>query len=148
MLSSLKVWIIETLLGGFSDVDSAIESVKQKGGKEKFEILTLTVKRLYNTIGAEDILKQHDTGQWTFEGKPVTDSDRKLLVVEATQFMETKLWKVLQADIKYQANRRMFISAKSEIDIVAGKLWLFTLDAFRTRLESLKNNSPLFNNKD
>lgn len=132
-------------LGGFTDVDDALESISDS--KEKYRILTLTVKRLFNTIGPEDILKVHDTGQWMFQGKPLNDAQKNLLIAEATQFLESKLWDILQNDIKYQSNRKMFLLSQKNEDLIAGKLWLLFLDVFKTRLQSMKQGSASFNNK-
>jgi hypothetical protein len=141
MISSLKNWIVRKL-GGFNNIDEFIDG---KGVEDKKYVLTLAVKRLFNTIGSEDILKLSDSGQWLFEGKVLNDTDKAILITEATQFLETKLWKIIQKDINWQANRKMFLIGKSEDDLVAGKLWLLTLDAIRTRLQSIRNQSAVFN---
>jgi hypothetical protein len=144
MKKSLRLWIIRKL-GGYPDINSAIDGIREVDYQEKYRILTLAVKKLFNTIGADDILRVHETGQWMFKGKALSKGEQDLLAAEATQFLNTKLWEILQADVKYQANRKMFILAKSEIDLIAGKLWEYTLDAFTTRLESMKSGSALFN---
>lgn len=144
MLNELKQKIIKKL-GGFIDFDDFLDS--EVDYKVKNYILTLAVKKLYNTIGSEDVLKVHDTGQWMFQGRPISEGEKTLLIAEATQLLETKLWQVLQNDIKFQANRKMFLLAENELQITAGKMWLYTLDAFNTRLKSMKSGSALFNNK-
>jgi len=122
----MKIWLIKKL--GLRD-----------------EVLTQAVRKLYNTIGPEDILKQNAEGQWIVEGRIISEADKQLLISEANQFLSTKLWKVLQADIKYQANKRMYLDSKSEADITFGKMWTYTLDAIRTRLQSLVKSSGHFN---
>lgn len=104
----------------------------------KDEILNETVKELYNTIGADDIVKEED-GVLMFKGKPLNKGEQQLLTSEAKTFLNMMLWKVLQTDIKYRANRAMFEKAKSEMDITAGKLWLYTLDCIQQRLEELSD---------
>lgn len=136
-----------TLLGGFPDIESAIDAIREKNLEEKYTILTLAVRKLFNTLGPADILKVSDGGQWMSEGKTLNEGQKKLLIAEAINFTNTTLWKVLQADIKYQANRRMFNRSKTALDLVAGKLWLFTLDAINTRLKSLAKGDGSFNSK-
>ncbi len=143
-MRSLKIWII-TKLGGYPTIDDAIEAIKAKPGPERTRVLTLAVKHLFNTIGADDILQVHPDGTWTVEGKPIPKVTRDLLVAEATQFLGTTLWRVLQTDIKYQANRKIFILATDEMQLTAGKLWTYTFDALRTRLNSLQKGSGDFN---
>jgi len=142
---SLKTFIIEKLKG-YSTIESAIEAIKEIDSERRNRILSLAVKRLFNTIGEDDILKENVYGQWLTEGKNLSDAEKNLLIAEAKQFLNSKLWKILQKDVQYQTNRKMFILSKSEIDIIAGKLWTYTLDAFRTRLNSMVKGSGSFNN--
>lgn len=140
----MRQWLIEKL-GGYPDVDSALGSITDAGEKNK--VLTLAVKKLFNTIGSNDILKLNKANNWTFLGKELSKGRRDLLIAEAKMLLGTDLWKVLQTDISYQANRKMFISSKSESDIIFGKMWLYTLDAFATRLASLEKSSAVYNSK-
>ena len=142
----MRTWLIKKL-GGLPDIDSAIEAIREKESKERYQILTLAVKRLFNTIGPEDILKVHESGQWMFAGKEMSKGQKDMLVSEAKIFIESALWKILQADIQYQANRKMFVQGKDEQDMIAGKLWLYTIDAMNTRLKSMSLGSGLFNHK-
>lgn len=117
--------------------------IKLLGGYCKDEVLTEAVKELYNTIGQEDILQEEPDGKFRFLDKTMTDADKQRIVVEAREFTKTLLWKVLQIDVKYQANKMMFLEAENEIQITAGKLWLYTLDCFKTRLNSLSKQSGI-----
>ena len=132
------------LLGGYADIEEAIDAVRED--KDKVRILTLAVKDLFNTINEDDILKEVH-GQWLFEGKPMNGEQMKLLMSEAAVFEKTTLWKVLQKDIEWQANRKMFILSRTEMEMTGGKLWKFTFDAFRTRLRSLSKGGGSFNSK-
>lgn len=108
-------------------------------------VLQEGVKDLFNTLGKNDILEEKD-GKWIISGKEVTDAEKKTLIAEAQSFTRMRLWKVLQADVKYKANKLMYEQSKSEMDLIAGKLWLYTLDCFRTRLESLDKGKGNLNN--
>lgn len=132
----MRDWIIEKL-GGYPDIDSAIEAVREADSEEKYAILTLAVKRLFNTIGPEDIFKIHESGKWMYRGRPLREEEVKLLKSEAMQFQASKLWEMLQLELKYQANRKMYVSSENELDIVAGKLWVYTTDAISSRLKSM-----------
>lgn len=137
----MRNWLIKKL-GGFVDIDEAINSIKDS--KDKHKILTLAVKDLYNTITKDDILTENN-GVWYFKGKPVEGNIKKVLIAEAENFKNSKLWSVLQDDIKYQSNKKMYTDSVSIDDIIAGKLWLLTLDTFKTRLNSLQKGSGKFN---
>ena len=62
----LRNWLIKKLKG-FSSVEEAIDSIEDP--KEKNVILTRAVKKLFNTIDADDILQVVQDGQWKLEGK-------------------------------------------------------------------------------
>lgn len=144
MLSSLKRRCIE-MLGGFPDIESAIDSIKD--AKDREYVLTRAVKKHFNTIGEDDILRIHESGHWMFQGKPLIKGEKELLIAEAMSFMETRLWKVLQNDIKWQANRKMFLLAKDGFDLTAGKLWIYILDAMSTRLHSMSRGHAMLNDR-
>jgi hypothetical protein len=118
------------ILGGYTSVEDCLENM------DKEQVLTEAVKHLYNTIGSDDILKQAN-GTWTFLGKEITPEILKLLTAESRQLLSSRIWKVIESDIKYQANLQMFLKSKSEMDLTAGKLWLYVLDAIKTRLNTL-----------
>jgi len=144
MLKALKKILIHSL-GGFYNLDEAIVHISKLETGEKHRVLTLYVKKLYNTLSADDILKEDSTGQWMFMGKQLSEARARQLVSQAKQFLNSDLWEVLQSDIKYQANKKMFVLAENELHLATGKLWLYTLDVIKTRLTSMSNASPLFN---
>ncbi len=104
--------------------------------EQKQEILTMAVRKFFNTISADDILKEKD-GQWFYEGRAMNEASKKLLISQAEVLKEWQLWKILQDDIRYQANKRMFLDSKTENDLIAGKITLWTLDVISTRLKKM-----------
>lgn len=143
---SLRTLLIEKL-GGYATVDDAIDAIPTKELKQRNQILTLAVKKLFNTIDADDILKAGAPGQWIFEGKILSKAQVQMLIAEAAQLEQTLLWKVLKKDILYQANRKMYLHAENDLHVVTAKFWLYTFDAFRTRMKSIAEASPTFNDK-
>lgn len=126
-------------VGGYATIEEAIEAVRQmKGGEEKRALLTMAVRRLFNSIGPEDILKTDTaSAQWTYMGKPISKEETQVLVEQAHALYQSKLWDVLQKDLKYQANKRMFTDSQNLEDMVAGKLLLFYVDIIHTRIKRL-----------
>ena len=137
----MRKWIIKKL-GGFIDIDDAINNIKDS--EDKHKILTLAVKDLYNTITKDDILTEQN-GAWFSKGKIIDNSIKKVLIAEAETFKSSKLWSILQDDIKYQSNKKMYTDSVNIDDLIAGKLWLLTLDTFKTRLNSLQKGRGKFN---
>lgn len=125
-------------LGGYATLDEAIDSMRAKDGAERRAVLTLAVRRLYSTVGAEDILRRDTaSGQWMYAGKPIAKEETAMLIEQAKAMLDSKLWKVLQTDLKYQANKRMYIDSQDVADLVAGKLILLYIDIIHTRLKTL-----------
>jgi hypothetical protein len=108
--------------------------------EEKHEILTMSVRKFFNTITAEDILKEKE-GQWFYEGKALNEATKKLLISQAEVLKEWQLWKILQDDIRYQANKRMFLDSKTENDLIAGKIMLWNLDVISDRLKKMSTQT-------
>lgn len=126
-------------LGGYASLDEAIDAIRlEQDGVKRRTLLTYAVKRLYSSVGADDILKTDKTsGQWTYMGKPISKEETAVLIEQAKWILDSRLWKVLQTDIKYQANKRMFVESVDVHDITAGKLLLFYGDIIHTRLKKL-----------
>lgn len=139
----MRKWLIE-ILGGYATVDDAIDVIRKKELKERHVILTLAVKKLFNTISADDILKPVTGGAWMYAGKTLSKGQIELLVAEAAQLEKMLLWKVLKTDILYQANRKMYLLAENTEHVITAKFWLYTFDVMKTRIASILKGSPSF----
>lgn len=139
-MERVRLWIIERLgghTGGYRDLDEALEAVRDMSLAQKHRWLTVAVKRMFNTVGEDDVLKVSTNGQWLFEGRPMRDTERSLLKAEAQQLETTTLWKVLQKELQYQANKRMFVTSASEMDLVAGKLLVWYIDVIKSTMKRI-----------
>lgn len=134
----LRGWLIEKL-GGFSSVEQAIDSIEDNSTRNM--VLTKAVRKLFNTIDADDILQPGTDGQWLLEGRILSKERTRLLSAQAKDFIDSDLWKTIKMDIKYQANEKLFVLSKTESDLVAGKLWLFTLKQIGKRLKEMSKGS-------
>jgi len=139
----MKKWLIRKL-GGYTSFLEAIDNVNDP--KERNKILTLALKKTFNTISDDDILREND-GKWFFKGKALSDAQRKLLSVEAQQFIDTKLWQIVKEDTVYQVYKKMYLLAENEMHVVTAKFWKYTFDTIETRLKSIARDSGLFNKK-
>lgn len=109
------------------------------------KVFTATVANLFNTINGNDILQQTPNGTWSLQGKAITEAEKKLLIAEASNLMQSKLWRALKMDVQYQANKKMFFESKTEMDLVAGKLFLYALDVMETRLKTMAKGRGFYN---
>lgn len=139
MFGSLKTWLI-IRLGGYTDVDDCIDYIKSiDDQKERHKVLTAAVKRLYNTVGKDDILKVVRNGiaeQWWFEGKLLTAEEVRLLKHEAEAFKASRLYRVLDMECRYQANKRMHEAATLP-QLESAKLFFWVWDLIKTRLKEM-----------
>lgn len=131
-LSKLRSLFIHKL-GGYVDLDDAMRGLKRE---DREYILTNAVARLFNTVGPDDVLS-FTNGFAQFKGKKLQEEEFKLIQEEAKAFYKTTLWNVLENDIKFEANKRMFLQSQDVVDITAGKLFLFTLKIISGRLKKL-----------
>src|SRR3990167_2032717 len=130
----MKRYIIQ-LLGGFPDIDSAINHIKEINDLDKKrEILTEAVKKLYNAINVDDILQQQKDG-WLFQGKPLTSVEVQQLREEANYISGMKLWRAIKLDIRWQLSKKMFEDARVQDDLVWGQLLMFLDDIIRQRIK-------------
>lgn len=129
--------IIE-LLGGFPDLESAIEHIKKIDDREKkAQILSEAVKKLYTTIGSKDILRV-ENGTWFFQDRPLTGAEVAQLKEEAVFILGMKLWRIIKMDIRYQLGKKMFEEARVPDDILWGQLLTYLDDIIRARLQQMK----------
>lgn len=106
------------------------------GKNEREAVLTIAVSKLFCTVTTDDLLRLTPQG-WMNGARTLHPEEIKLLGAEAAQFTNTKLWSVLQTDVRYQASKKMFTESQDVLDITAGKLLLYMLDVLKTRLDKL-----------
>ena len=134
----MRNWIIRKLRG-FPDIDSAISYLREIDDQDKKrEILTEAVKKLYTTIGEDDILTKKEDGSWTFLGRPLLSSEVAQLQQEAQLMAKTKLWYVIKTDIRYNLGRRMFEEARVKDDLIWGQAIVFLDEIIRRRIQKMK----------
>ncbi len=124
----MKKWLIKLFIKWLKDLND--EDLKR-------EILTESVKKLYNAISADDILRQQQDGTWLFQGKPLTGVEVTQLREEATMLRGMKFWYVIKQDIRYQLGKKMFEEARVKEDLVWGQLLLFLDDIIRNRIKKM-----------
>lgn len=148
----MKDWLIKKLGGFLSDNSDRIIELETllRFEKDKWkdkDVLTEAVKDLYNTIGENDILKEIN-GKWMVGKKELDEATKQMLIAEAQHITKMRFWKYIQADIKYGANRTMFLKAQNDMHFMAGKLWTWMLDAMNSRIESVAQGSAIKKDTD
>ncbi len=132
----MKKWVISKL-GGFSTTEDFITKVNDLNYSDKHKILTRAVKKSFTTVSEDDILKVITDTKWLYGGRELSETEVASLKEQADSFRNSHLFQILEKDLRYQANRKMFIESRNTEDLVAGKLLLYLWDVVKTRLKKI-----------
>lgn len=111
----------------------------QRKMKNKEEILTETVAKLFNTIDSNDVLFRHNGERWILGNKELTEGQLRQYAEEAEVILRFGIWKELMKCVKYINNRKMFLESRTIEDLTAGKLLLYLLQTFEDILTTAAN---------
>lgn len=128
-----RQWLI-TRLGGIVNKETFIDSLTKK---DREVILTEAVTKLFNTIGPEDIFKNLPDGTATFQGRQLSLEQRTSLKEEAKHFLDSFLFRIVDAELKYRGNLSTFFNAATTEDVIHGKLIAWVWDAVKDRLKNI-----------
>lgn len=95
------------------------------------------IDEVFNTITEEDILKIKAPNVWEHKGRLLSEGQVKALQQEAGKFRDSGLWKILQAELLWLAHKKGYVEAKTENDIIAGKLIEYITDVIDSRLKQM-----------
>ena len=129
----MRRWLIERL-GGFWDKQSYLNSLSED---DRHEVLSRAVAKLFNTVREDDIFRRDEDGQVTFEGKPLLEEQVKALRSEAQHILDSHTFKVIDKEVQYQINRRMYYHSQSADDLIACKSALWIWDVIKSTLRRL-----------
>lgn len=121
-------------LGGYVTAQDALDDIDDT--HEKHAILTQAVAHLFNTVTEDDILRRTPKG-YTFQGRDLLDAEVQSLRAQADSFLQSTLFRTLDKELLYQANRKMYLTSKSDTDLIAGKLIVWTWDVIKSKLHNL-----------
>lgn len=119
----MKKWIARKLLELF-------------GESEREMLLTELVKKHFNTIGEEDIFRIID-GVSTFEGRELGSDETDLIIAEVKQIQKMTTWKILEKEIMYRANEKMYLNSTDTFHLTMGKSWQYVFDVMNSKLKSI-----------
>lgn len=135
--------LIIKILGGYPTYEDAIEAIRKEKHEARYQILTAAVQRLFNTVGEDEILKIGEGGKWFSRGKQISDDGKRMLCSQANHFYNSELWDVLSRELKYLSNKKMFKESGDEMQMAAGKLWLYTIDVINSKLKNMAKSAQI-----
>ena len=105
-------------------------------GRLKLIVINHLVRHLLKAISEEDIL--HRTSQGWFVNKRKLERDElTILRDEAEILKDSQLWKLMQKELTWLANLRMFEHSRTAEDLTFGKAMLYNQDLGRKFLDRL-----------
>ena len=109
--------------------------IHKLGGYTEDDILTEVVKDLYNAVDENDILRK--------EGHAYFVGNRQLMQIEIDSLrqdtktiLNSKMWKLLDLDIKYLTNQKMK-QATTLFKLESAKMLEYIWDVLKSRLSKL-----------
>lgn len=106
--------------------------------KLKIKILNILLSKLFNAVNESDVLDyNHKKKTMVIGGRPVTVKHLEGLKSDARTILELELWKQLTKDMKYIANKKMYISSTSANDMIFGKAVLYTLEVMDKKMRNI-----------
>jgi len=110
------------------------------------KFINFLAKHLFNSITEDDVLKiieeptslgkKRIIGVY-IRGRKLNEADIDSLKEGAIQFKDSALWKLIDNEIKYAANLRMYIKGTTSDDILAGKIALYTLETIKKIIDRI-----------
>jgi len=81
--------------------------IKLLGGYHEGEVLNEVIEEIYDTVRSDDILQLNPDGSWNFEGKPLTREMSLSLSKHAESFLDSRLFRVLDKEFRYQVDLKL-----------------------------------------
>ena len=109
--------------------------IKLLGGYHEGEILSEAIQEIYDTVREEDLFRRTVEGA-TFEGKPMSKEAVKALSEQAKHFSNSRLFKVLDREIKYHVDLK-YRSAANLKQLETAGLLEYTWDVLKNKLNKV-----------
>lgn len=123
------------MLGGYPDIQSAIGAIDTS--EDRNLLLSLALKKVYNVTSSDDILRR-DGVKTYFKDRILTKIEIDTLKAETEAFQNSLLYKVLDAECRYQANKKIALESSTIAQLESGKLMLYIWDIVKTKLKNIK----------
>lgn len=104
----------------------------------KNRLINLIAGRLFRLVTEEDFLRLDvGTGKVYLRGRELAPSQVDDLAREARDIQSTNVYKLILSEMTFEANKKIFFDSRSESDLVAGKMVLWTLDVLSRKVDNL-----------
>lgn len=94
----------------------------------KEELINELIHNKLHVAVAEDIIRSNNTGKLWVGDDLLDESSVEALRQEVNFLRKTRIWRILNETIKFDAQRRMFEQSTCWEDVMFGKAVIYTLD--------------------
>jgi len=106
------------------------------------KLINFIAGRLFNSVTENDILRitgKDATGApiMFYKGKRLSREQVDKLIDSAELFKDSDIWRLLKAELKFQANQRMYRRSQTPEDFIAGKIALFIVDMIDKKIREI-----------
>jgi hypothetical protein len=105
------------------------------------KFINILVKHLFNGITEEDVLVKHKGGKVSYRRGVIPLEQLQGIEEEAQRFQSSMVWKLVKDEIRFMANKRMFVKSNAIEDILFGKTMLYVIEMIDRTLIRLSNIS-------
>ena len=94
---------------------------------------------MFRMVHEDEILRIDNKRAVYYRDKKLDMAETQKLKSDAETFADSTLWKALTDEGRYRANLRMFDEAQSIDDLIVGKVMLYVIDIFESKIKRLRN---------
>ena len=105
--------------------------------------MKFTIEGIINLPTEDDVLtitRSNDPTKpdvWKHKGKDLPEAQMKVLQGQAETLIQSNLWKVLKAELLWQAQEKGLVKATSTTDMIVGKSLIYMTDIVETKLKAM-----------
>jgi len=97
------------------------------------------VRNLFKGLTEEDILQTTKTNGIIYKGSVLDRESKELIASQAKIIDDMFLWQILNDEMTFRAQEKMFSESESFEGMLFGKVMLYIIETQRNRIKHLKN---------
>ncbi len=101
-------------------------------------VLNKVFYHLFPIFKAEYVLTASKSGHLFLNGELVTEKEKHSLKAQARMMRNTRIWEIMSATLKSQAQQVMFKEAKDLQDVINGKVMCYTIEVMENILKKIE----------
>lgn len=100
--------------------------------------INFIVRNLFKGFTEEDILQMDSKGGIIYKTQILDKRSKEIIASQAGQIDDMLLWKILNDELRYRAEEKMFTKSESYDGMMFGKAVLYVIGIQKKRIKQLK----------